>query len=416
MLARQSGSGYRRIAAATILTSLGDGMLLSAQPLLALAWGGSASAVALVAVAEALPWLGAPLLFGLVVDRFDRRAVLVAVDVVRAVAMGALAALVLSGWVSMPLLLAVAFLVGAGEAPFDAATQAMVPLLVAEGDLDAANSRLAGLRSTGFQLAGPPLGGLLFAVSPTTPFLLNAASFAGCAAILGSIRGDFRPVRGVGRTSVGRELVDGLRWLLGHRQLRVLAVASGVMNLIVGAAFAVMVLFARDALNVGAGGFGLLLSAVAVGAVAASAVGERVIGHLGRDTALAASIGTAGAAFAAMAVTGAPWLAGVLLAVFGFAGTTWAVGLVTLRQRLVPDELLGRVGLAFSVLGYGAAPLGAMLGGVIAARVGVAVPLLGGGVAALFAALGLVWFDRRRVLGPSLAVAGTSPTFDEERR
>src|SRR5262249_26196340 len=141
-------------------------------------------------------------------------------------------------------------------------------------------------------LLAAPLGGALFAVAAAAPFLLDFASFVAAAALVVLMRGTFRtaPEGGRERTTLRAEIAEGIRWLAGHRLLRTLALAIALMNLTLTAATSILVLVARDRLGLGSVGYGLLFSAMAVGGVAGSLAGGRLIARVGASTTLRAGL------------------------------------------------------------------------------------------------------------------------------
>jgi MFS family permease len=205
-----------------------------------------------VSTAAWLPWLLVGLLTGALVDRWDRRTVMWRVDAVRAAVVGVLVALIVSGRVSIPLLAALAFVLGVGQTLYENATQAIVPAVVGRDParLARANSQLGAAQTGGKELAGPPLGGVLFTVAPWAPFLLDAMSFGVGAALIAAIRGRLAPARTAeAPTRLRAEIAEGLRWVWRSRVIRTLAVMAGVVNAVYGAGLAVMVLYAQDVLG-----------------------------------------------------------------------------------------------------------------------------------------------------------------------
>ena len=170
------------------------------------------------------------------------------------------------------------------------------------------------------------------------------------------------------RTTVRADIAEGMRFLVRHRVLRTLAVMVGVSNLASSATGAVLVLWAvgpLSAMGLTEAQYGLLLTALAVGAVLGSLVATRVAARLGRTATLAISIVTSTLALAAPALTTDGWLVAGANALAGFGVAVWNVVTVSLRQRLTPDALLGRVNSAYRLLAWGTVPLGAGLGGLV---------------------------------------------------
>jgi hypothetical protein len=169
------------------------------------------------------------LLSGALVDRFDRRRLMAAVDLFRTVVVGVLGVAVVSGWASLPLTYVAFFLLGTAETRFANASIAIMPAVVPKERLERANGRLFAAELSANQFAGPPVGGALFAVAAALPFLVDAGTFAASAALLLALRGRFRvaPAEGPAGTTIAAEIAEGLAWLLRHRLLLVLAIMLG---------------------------------------------------------------------------------------------------------------------------------------------------------------------------------------------
>jgi MFS family permease len=374
------------------VSTLGDGMYLAALPLLAATLTRDPLAVAVVTVAGWLPWLVFALPAGALVDRLDRRRVMWSVDAGRALVVGALTVAVLAGWASIPLLAVAGFLVGAGQTLVENAAQAMVVAVVGRdpGRLERANGRLVASLTVGQQLAGPPLGSAAFAVAGWLPFLADAVSFAAGAGLVASIRGRFAPDGGAAAGAAGRsmaaEIAEGLRFLFGHRLLRAAVLLVSASNLAVMAGEAILVLFATDELGLDGRGYGLLLAAVALGGLPGSLLAHRVAERVPPGPLIVGGVLAGAAAMACFGLATDPWLAGAAYAATGAVWGVWNVTLLSLRQAIVPDRLMGRVVGAIRLIGFGSIPIGALLGGVVARQLGLRAPfLLGAAVLALAA-------------------------------
>jgi MFS family permease len=367
---------------------------LAAAPLLAAALTRDPAMVALVSFAQRLPWLLFTLLSGALADRFDRRRLMGSVDAFRAVLVGLLCLAVYAGWATVALLCAVFFLLGTAETLFTSASQAMLPSIVSRERLAKANGRLEGARIVANMLVGPPLGGFLFAVAAAAPFLLDAGTFAVAAALVLAIRVSSSAERpAVAKptvTTLWAEIREGLTWLFEQRLLRVLAVSAGVVNLGMGALLAVLVLYAQDVLGLGASGYGLLLTSVALGGLAGSLAAERVVARLGEGRTLLCVLLASAACYTTIAAFGNVILVGAALAIEGSAIFIWNVVAVSLRQALVPEHLLGRVTSSYLLLSFGGAAAGALLGGLVARALGLAAPFWFAAVGLLLLAL-VVW-------------------------
>jgi MFS family permease len=333
--------------------------------------------VAGVTIASRLPWLLFSLVAGALADRLDRRRTMILVDLFRAGLLGSLALATAAGAENLALLYVVAFALGVAETLFDTSAQSIMPNLVEGEKLSRANGRLYAVELTMNQFVGPPVGGLLAASGIALAFGTGAAAYLLAAGALLTIAGSFRPVREGPRTSIRQDIAEGLRFLLGHRLLRVLAVMVGISNLASSAVFAVFVLYAvrPGPLGLDEVGFGILGTSMAVGSLVGSFVVERLEAWLGRANLLAVSISSFGITLLVPVITTsipvifAVWLVG------GAIGIAWNVVTVSLRQRIVPDALLGRVNATYRLLAWGTMPVGAALGGLVGETLGIAAVL-----------------------------------------
>jgi MFS family permease len=373
---RGLGPDFAKLWTANAVSNLGDGVTLVAGPLLAASLTRDPRLVAGLVVAQRLPWLLFSLLSGALVDRLDRRRVMVSVDAARAAAIGLLGVAVLADAASLPLLYAVFFALGTAETLFDNAAVSILPAVVPKDQLARANGRLLGAQMVANELVAPPRGGLFFAAAAAVPFLLDAGSFAAAAALVAAMGGRFRVERpeGGAATTLRAEIAEGVRWLARHRLLRVLAVAIALMNFTLSAALSIFVLYAQERLGLGPVGYGVLLASLAVGGITASLVAERVIGWLGPATVLRLGLVIESSTHLVLALARSPLLVGAVTAVFGFHAMTWSVISVSLRQELIPPRLLGRVNSAYGLFGVGSLALGAVAGGMVAARFGLTAP------------------------------------------
>src|SRR5919107_1490738 len=221
------GRNFHKALAASGFATLADGVLWVALPLLAVQLTRSPILIAGITVAARLPWLLAPVA-GAFADRLDRRQSMVRVNLVRFVLLGGLALAVAVDVATLPMLYAVAVLLGVGETLFDTSAQSLLPAVVDRDDLTRANSRLFAVELVANTFIGPPLGGLLA---------------AGCLALLA---GSFRAVGAApaGSTRLRDDIAEGTRFVWHHPVLRPLAIMLGLQNMAFSAAFAVFVLFA----------------------------------------------------------------------------------------------------------------------------------------------------------------------------
>ncbi|HEV7869839.1 MAG TPA: MFS transporter [Modestobacter sp.] len=386
------GPAFWRLYAASATSNLADGVNRVALPLLAVSLTRDPVLVAGLTSLAFLPWLLFALPAGAVVDRVDRKRAMAVANTVRALALGALAATVLTGTASLVVLYAVAFAVGVAETVYDSAARAMLPQVVRRDQLDRGNGLLTTAEEASQGFVGAPLGSVLFALAVAAPLLTTAGGFLLAAVLVLGIAGVHRPTRTDGpRTTIRRDVAQGVGWLWRHRFLRGLTLVSASTSLVQAMTTGVLVLFAREDLGIGEAGYGLLLTASGVGAVLGGFAAAPLARRIGRTATLVAGAVLGALAAGAMGFTDDPVVAGVLFAV-GTAGVLfWNVLAMSLRQALIPEELFGRVQGGYRTLVWGGIPLGALLGGVLADVTSVPTVFVVAGCGLLLLA-GVLWW------------------------
>jgi len=376
-IARRAGGGlgasFWRLLLASGVSNLGDGIFQVALPLLAVSVTDSPALLAGVTVASRLPWLVFALFAGALVDRVDRRRAMVLVDLCRFLVLAGVAVTVAGGLASIWLLYAVAFGLGVLETVHDTAVQTVVPVVAPRDRLSTANGRLYGVEITMNQFVGPPIGGLIVALSLAAAFGTTAVGYLGAGLILATLAGRFRAERTGSPTSVRTEIAEGVRFLAHHRLLRTLAVIVGTLNFAGGMVWGVFVLYAvaPGPMGLDAFGFGLMLTATAVGSLVGTLSAESIERRIGRANVATGTILALTAQDAALAVSSNPFVVASVMAVGGLILGAFNPVFVSFRQRLVPDRLLGRVVASFRMLALGTLPVGAFVGGVIGEALGL---------------------------------------------
>jgi MFS family permease len=344
-------------------------------PLLAAAATEDPAAIGLVTAAGFLAWPLLGLIGGALSDRFDRRALMWKVNAVRALAMAGIACFVVVGGIApIWLLAALAFVLGSAETVYDNAAIGLLPQLVRKEQLPKANSRLFTSQLLGTQLIGPPLGGVLFAANVVVPLFANALSFAISAAIIATLpkSGAVEPLQ---KMKLRKDVAEGLSWLWSSRVLRSMALQTTTLSTVSGALLAMLVVLATSQLGLGSAGYGLLLAAFAVGSVLGSLLAPAVLRLVPRATVLVAAVVVTVGTFAGLASTRYFVIAAALLAALGIAVSVWNITSVTLRQMIVPNELLGRVSSAYRTVALTFTTVGALLSGVLTSATSVSITL-----------------------------------------
>ena len=368
------GADFRWLLSSVWVGNLGDGLAIAAGPLLVAQQTDSPFLISLAATLQWLPKLLFALPAGVVTDRLDRRLLVIGVDVVRVAVLGLLVASLVTGTVSIGVVLMALFLLGTAETFADNASGTLLPMLVHRDDLAVGNARI----QTGFitvnQLAGPPLGAALFAAGTTLPFVAQGVLLLAAVATIARVR---LPAHGrdeAAGTRVLHEVVEGFRWVAHHAAVSTLVLTLMIFNLTFGAAWSVLVLYATERLGLHAVGFGLITTVGAVGGLLGTAaygwITRRVsLGDLMRIGLVVETLTHLG-----LALTTEPVVALAIFFVFGAHAFIWGTTSITVQQRAVPTRLQGRVSSVNLVGCFGGLVLGGLLGGALAQAYGVTAP------------------------------------------
>jgi predicted MFS family arabinose efflux permease len=367
------GRGFRWLLASSWVTNLGDGITLAAGPLLVASQTHNPLAVAMAALLQRLPWLMFGLLAGVVADRVNRRAIVMITGLVRAAILVLLITSILTRHVDTGVVLAALFLFGVNETFGDTAASTLLPMLVDKQDLGIANARSLTGVLVWSQLAGPPIGAALFAAGMALPFVTECVCVLAGVVLITRVRLPARETRTQG-ARVRSEIREGWRWLWAHPAIRTLAITIFTFNITFGAAWSVLVLYARERLGMGAIGFGLITTAMAVGGL----LGTFSYGWLERRVPLGVimrgGLIIETLTHLALALTRWVWLALIVFTIFGAHAFIWGTTSSAVRQRAVPTEYQGRVSSVYLTGVVGGIVIGSALGGVVATIWGVAAP------------------------------------------
>ncbi|MCP3855518.1 MAG: MFS transporter [Actinomycetia bacterium] len=371
MLGSGLGRRFWLLWSATTVANIGDGISLTAFPLLAIHLTDDARLVALVTAFRVLPFLIVGLPAGVLLDRLDRRRIGVVAQVGRGVPVAVMAALVAADQASMGLLIGAAFVVGVGEVFTDGGLPAMVRSVVRSDQLEVANSRLLASQTVNNMFIGPPLGALLFELDRSLPFFAIAVGVGVGAVLLAALPGSFRPeITDTEDAPFRSQLLTGLLYVWSHPVLRPLALSVALFAFMGEATNAVLVILVTERFGFGSVGFGALMSLDAVTSLVMSFFVARLVARWGhansmRIAVVAFSVASLLLGFTTVAV-------GAVLAslINGAGDPTWNVVSSTIRQRLVPDQIFGRMMTAYLFIAWGIQPIGALLGGVIAEAYG----------------------------------------------
>ena len=367
------GRSFRWLLASSWVTNLGDGITLAAGPLLVASETHNPLAVAMAALLQRLPWLLFGLYAGVAADRLNRRTIVIVTGLVRVAILAMLTVSILTHHVDIGVVLAALFLFGVSEAFGDTTTATLLPMLVEKPDLGIANSRALTGVIVWNQLAGPPVGAALFAVGRALPFISESVCVLAGLVLISRVR---LPVHGArGRHArVRDDIREGWRWLWAHAAVRTLAITIFTFNVTFGAAWSVLVLYARERLGMGALGFGLITTAMAVGGLLGTASYGWLERHVRLGVIMRGGLIIETLTHLALALTRWAWLALIIFVVFGAHAFIWGTTSTTVRQRAVPAQFQGRVGSVYLTGVVGGIVIGSGLGGLIASVWGITAP------------------------------------------
>ena len=381
------GASYWKLWSATAISNLGDGIAAVAYPWLASAVTRSPFLIALSVVVSRLPWLVFTLFAGVLTDRFNRKRIVVAMNVFNGLLTLVVAAFVYLERESLPslneltsitdletnyslyfVILITAFLFGLAEVLRDNTAQTMMPAVVQEKDLEKANGRMWSAESLTNSFIGPPLGSFIVSIAIFLPFFVDAVTFFIAAALIAVMKPtvkSFKPEEKSGKINFRAEIKEGFGWLWQHELLRPMAIILGLVNGIAALSGAIFILFAQEVLDTTVFIFAVLGTAAAVGGILGGLLGPKVSAKIGRGRSLALALFTMPLMALLIGFSSLWYLVWVFVALETFTAVLWNVVTVSLRQSLIPSHLLGRVNSVYRFFAWGTIPIGTLLGGTL---------------------------------------------------
>ena len=375
LLPARLGTGFRWLLASSWSTNLGDGVAVAAGPLLLASLTHDPVLISLAAMMQWAPPLVFGLYAGVLADRYDRRRIVMAADLVRAAVLGVLVFGLAAGAVTVTGALVALGLLATAEVFADNTSATLTPMLVHRDDLAVANSRLQAGFVTLNQLAGPSIGAALFAAGVMWPFAAQLVLVTAGVLLVSRVA---LPVHGRAasgeRGSVRRDIAAGFRWVVHNPAVRTLVLTILIFNVTFGAAWSVLVLYATQRLGLGAVGFGLLTTVSAVGGLLGTVLYGPLTRRVSLGNVMRAGLVIETLTHLALAVTTSAWVAMPIFFVFGAHAFIWYTTSITVRQRAVPADLQGRVTSVNTIGVYGGLVVGSAVGGVLAGHFGVTAP------------------------------------------
>ncbi len=379
--ARQRSRDFWVFFTGQTLSNLGTSFTLFALPLLVYNLTGSALNLGLTTVSEFVPYLLFGLVIGAWVDRVNRKRLMMLTDLTRALVIGSIPVAALLGILTVWWVYSVAFIASTLAIIFNSGEFAAIPSLASQDDLVTANGRIQASYSGG-QVLGPLLAGALVALFPVPAFMaFDALSFLISALSLAAIRTSFNAAdEPAARKHILRDVVEGLRYVLRHPVLRNISAMMALVNFVGTTTGTQLVLFAKTRLDASNAQVAWLYAAGSIGVVVLSLLAGPLRKRWSFSQVALGALMLSGILTVAFALQRNYWLALPLWGLEAGLGILFNINTGSLRQAIVPNEMLGRVISIAGVLAWSAIPLGALLGAAAIERTG--------NVALVFAVIG----------------------------
>ncbi|SDP49172.1 Predicted arabinose efflux permease, MFS family [Nakamurella panacisegetis] len=382
-------ASFRRLVIAWFAGQCAEGMRFAALPLLTLTTDASPTSVAAVAAAASLPWLLVALPAGILVDRISPAWAIAGANLARAIVVGLLVVAILGGFVSIPLLAVAGFALTTAETFADSGAQTLLVRIVPLNALERANSRFVSSENVGLDLLGPLAAGVLFVMNPWVPFAIGGVIFVVAAGVVASLSGSRptdrpEPDRTGSEPGPARSTISGaFRIIFGNRMLRSLVITVTVLAASAGAMEGVLVLYATQSIGLSKSLYPTLLAGYSVGLLISAGFVPRLAARYRSGSLMLVAVGVVGGALVLLGVLPHQIVAWVAFATMGAAGGLWNILSASRRQRGTPPHATAAVSSAFRTVSWGAVPIGAAVGGLVADRWGVPATFVLAGVGAL---------------------------------
>jgi len=351
-----------------LISVLGSGVSRIAYPLLMLAVTHSPAQAGLAGGLRALPYLLLGLPAGALVDRWNRKQVMILCDAGRSLNMASIPLAFALGHFTAAQLYGNALVGGILFVFFSAAEVAYLPHIVSREQLSTAVAVEQGM-SSGAEVVAPSLGGILFQFGHVVPFLTDAVSYSASVVSLLFVKAEFQEKRATDVPNLRKEIVEGLRWLWQQPLVRTVAITTAGLQLATSGVALIVIILAQHH-HASPAMIGTLFSAVGIGGVLGSAIAPRVQRTLGFGRTILGVAWTEALLWPLFAFAPNPVMLGVVLGLFAFSMPIYGVAAMSYRLSVTPDRLQSRVGTAFRVIAWSSEPLGAVLAGLLIQALG----------------------------------------------
>jgi MFS family permease len=393
------GPAFNRLWASSLVSNLADGVLMAAAPLLAITLTDSTVLISAIGAMVMLPWLLFAMPIGVMVDRVDRRFILAGSNAIRSAVIGAVALGIATDHITIYWLIFSGFIIGVCEVATDTTAQSLIPQILDEEHYEKGNSRLQISETVIQGFIGSPLSGFLYAIAIWLPFFINSIGYAVATlfALLIPIQ-YLQDVRTDGpnesKPSYIEDIKFGIRYLYNQKVLRRLVLTTATIGVCYSAGTATMVLFIIKELELSPQYFGVVISIQGAGALLGAIVAPQASKKFGRSIIMTLGITSSSVVLLLQGFATNIYIFVALATFGGFAISQWNILLMATYQRIIPNELYGRIHGTRRTLVWGMLPVGSLIGGVLA-HFSLRLPMLIGGFLASALAFASIGFFMR---------------------
>ncbi len=381
---KESNKNFNLLLTASTFSNLADGIAGFAYPWLFSLLTRDPLLISIVSVLVNLPRLIFVLYAGVIADKFNRQKILIYTRLGQVFLTAIFIILIYINLDNIPKVVQfdepqfdskfliisaaylLAFMFGLLEVTRDNAAQAFLPQIVSKDNLPKANGRLFGIEIVTNSFLGTPVGGFLIGFSLITPFIFDTLLMLVSVFFITGIKGKFERPEGISKEQNTSEMIkEGVEWLKNNTLLKRLAIYTGIANFFGSMQFPIMILFAQELIGLNAIQYSFLAYGAAIGGLVGSQVANKVNARLEESKTLLISVALFGIGMFAPYVTTNPFIVAGSFGLSSFGSVLWNVQAVSIRQALIPDNLLGRVNSVYRLLALGLNPIGAIFGGAI---------------------------------------------------
>lgn len=362
---------YKKFMSSVSITFLGDGFTMTALPWFATILTTNIFLVSLISTAMRVPWLLLSVPAGVIIDKYSRKKIVYLASFLRLFILGVLTISLLFNVINIWILIFLSFLLGVSRVFFDSATQTMIPQLVEKNNLEKANGQYVTLQLVSSDILGRALGGFLTALWIVIPFALDTLSAVSATILVISLQGNFKPNNGKklhsanNRKSFKSEMSEGFKYTFSNPTLKPIAIITSIVTFFYSSLLSTQVFFVKEVLNLNAFGFGILITIATVGSIVGGQTIQKYKRLFKRKNAFLFSILALAIFYGLVSFFSDPYIVGVLYFFGAYFIITYNILRTTIMQRIVPDELLGRVGSVFRFLSWGISSIGMGIGGLL---------------------------------------------------